>query len=57
MDLEVLAQSAKTDGNSVAKIEDAQNNYEEHKQNFEKLRSDVSIKLKFLDENRVKSLP
>ncbi|XP_012284994.1 arfaptin-2 [Orussus abietinus] len=53
-DLEILAQVAKSDPNSMARMEEAQSSYEQHKQNFEKLRSDVSIKLKFLDENRVK---
>lgn len=46
-------QAAKSDGNNALKLEEAQASYEGHKQNFEKLRSDVSIKLKFLDENRV----
>ena len=46
-------QATKSDSNNVARLEEAQANYEGHKQNFEKLRSDVSIKLKFLDENRV----
>ncbi|XP_046592819.1 arfaptin-2 isoform X2 [Neodiprion lecontei] len=53
-DLEALAHAAKTDASSAAKMEEAQANYEQHKQNFEKLRADVSIKLKFLDENRIK---
>ncbi|XP_029033061.1 ADP ribosylation factor interacting protein arfaptin isoform X1 [Osmia lignaria lignaria] len=53
-DLEALAQATKSDGSNAARLEEAQVNYEEHKQNFEKLRSDVSIKLKFLDENRIK---
>ncbi|XP_015598125.1 arfaptin-2 isoform X2 [Cephus cinctus] len=53
-DLEALALVAKTDASSAARMEEAQSNYEQHKQNFEKLRSDVSIKLKFLDENRIK---
>lgn len=52
-DLEALAQVTKNDSSNAARLEAAQANYEEHKQNFEKLRSDVSIKLKFLDENRV----
>ena len=52
-DLEALAQAAKADGSNEGKLEDAQSSYEVHKQNFEKLRSDVAIKLKFLDENRV----
>jgi len=51
-DLELLAQAPRTDANT-ARLEEAQQNYELHKVNFEKLRSDVSIKLKFLDENRV----
>jgi hypothetical protein len=51
-DLELLAQAPRTDTNT-AHLEEAQQNYELHKVNFEKLRSDVSIKLKFLDENRV----
>ncbi|KAL6439289.1 arfaptin-2 isoform X2 [Cataglyphis hispanica] len=53
-DLEALVQATKSDGNNAARLEEAQANYEGHKQNFEKLRSDVSIKLKFLDENRIK---
>ncbi|XP_066596322.1 arfaptin-2-like isoform X3 [Prorops nasuta] len=53
-DLEILAQAAKSDSSNNARLEEAHLHYEEHKENFEKLRSDVSIKLKFLDENRVK---
>jgi hypothetical protein len=53
-DLELLAQAPRTDVNT-ARLEEAQQSYELHKVNFEKLRSDVSIKLKFLDENRVNS--
>ena len=53
-DLELLAQDAKNEaGNNAIRLEEAQTNYDQHKHNFEKLRSDVSIKLKFLDENRV----
>jgi len=52
-DLEALVQATKSDSNNAARLEEAQASYEGHKQNFEKLRSDVSIKLKFLDENRV----
>lgn len=51
-DLELLSQAPRTDINT-ARLEEAQQSYELHKVNFEKLRSDVSIKLKFLDENRV----
>ncbi|XP_043286263.1 arfaptin-2 isoform X2 [Venturia canescens] len=53
-DLELLAQDTKNDSNNTVRLEEAQINYDQHKHNFEKLRSDVSIKLKFLDENRVK---
>lgn len=38
---------------SGAKIEISKRKFDEHKVKFEKLRGDVSIKLKFLDENRV----
>lgn len=39
---------------SGAKLEISKRKFDEHKVKFEKLRGDVSIKLKFLDENRVK---
>lgn len=51
-DLEVLSQT-RTEANAV-RLEEATQLYEQHKINFEKLRSDVTIKLKFLDENRIK---
>lgn len=51
-DLEMLAQMPRTDSNTV-RVDDAQQNYQRHKEEFEKLRSDVIVKLKFLDENRV----
>lgn len=51
-DLEVLSQN-RTEANA-ARLEEATLLYEQHKTNFEKLRSDVTIKLKFLDENRVR---
>lgn len=51
-DLELLAQN-KSEANA-ARLEEATQLYEQHKANFEKLRSDVTIKLKFLDENRIK---
>lgn len=50
-DLEILSQS-RTEANG-ARLEEATQLFEQHKTNFEKLRSDVTIKLKFLDENRV----
>lgn len=51
-DLEVLLQSTST-GQSSA-LADAQRAHDEHKIEFEKIRADLSIKLRFLNENRVK---
>lgn len=48
----MLAQMPRTDSNTI-RVDDAQQNYQQHKEEFEKLRSDVIVKLKFLDENRV----
>ena len=47
-----MSQAPKTDS-STTKILEAQQSFQQQKDNFEKLRSDVSIKIKFLDENRV----
>lgn len=33
--------------------EDTQRSYTKHKENYEKLRADVAVKMQFLDENRV----
>lgn len=55
MDLETLAQAPHCDAN-VARIDEAQLNYEKYKEEFEKLRNDVEVKLKFLEENRVSTL-
>jgi len=53
-DLEVLQAAPRVgDPASVQKLEEAQQRYQAHKEKFERLRSDVSIKMKFLDENRV----
>ncbi|XP_017779515.1 PREDICTED: arfaptin-2 [Nicrophorus vespilloides] len=49
-DLESM--STKPDGSMG--LEDAQQGYELHRQQFMKLRAEVAVKLKFLDENRVK---
>lgn len=38
----------------MAKQEELKKKYEEQKQKYDKLRADVAIKLKFLDENRVR---
>lgn len=51
-DLEVLLQSTSS-GQSSA-LADAQRAHDEHKIEFEKIRADLSIKLRFLNENRVK---
>jgi len=53
-DLEALQAAPRVgDATAAQKLEDAQQRYQAHKEKFEKLRSDVSIKMKFLDENRV----
>ena len=52
-DLDFYAGAPRTDVNE-AKRRETQNVFEKQKAEFEKLRSDVQIKLKFLDENRVK---
>ncbi|XP_062584982.1 arfaptin-2-like isoform X1 [Saccostrea cucullata] len=52
-DVEAL-QLGPRDSTPAQKIEEAKKKFEDHKEKFEKLRGDVAIKLKFLDENRVK---
>ncbi|KAF2879185.1 hypothetical protein ILUMI_26985 [Ignelater luminosus] len=49
-DLESLM--PKADG--AVDFDEAQKNFEAHRQNFMKLRAEVTIKMKFLDENRIK---
>lgn len=51
-DLELLTQAPRTDTN-IARLEEAQQIFQQQKENFEKLKSDVAIKIRFLDENRV----
>lgn len=51
-DLELLAQAPRSEA-TVQRLEEAQQAFDAHKENFEKLRSDLTVKLKFLDENRV----
>ena len=41
------------DASQTQKLNDAQQRYLMHKEKFDNLRSDVAIKMKFLDENRV----
>lgn len=51
-DLELMSQAPKTDTNA-ARMEEAQQTFQQQKEHFEKLKSDVAIKIRFLDENRV----
>lgn len=52
-DLEFYATAPKTEVNQNGQRE-TQEKFERQKEEFEKLRSDVQIKLKFLDKNRIK---
>ncbi|XP_017572591.2 arfaptin-2b isoform X1 [Pygocentrus nattereri] len=52
-DLEELNMGPR-DAVTMARIEAAQQQYQIHKDKYERLRSDVTIKLKFLEENKVK---
>eukprot|EP00092_Neocalanus_flemingeri_P027179 GFUD01029475.1.p1 GENE.GFUD01029475.1~~GFUD01029475.1.p1 ORF type:complete len:338 (+),score=102.02 GFUD01029475.1:115-1128(+) len=52
-DLEFYAAAKETEANQM-KLSETQVSFNNKKAEFEKLRSDVQIKLKFLDENRVK---
>ncbi|CAH2301183.1 arfaptin-1 isoform X1 [Pelobates cultripes] len=44
------------DATTMPKIEQSQQLFQAHKEKYDKMRSDVSIKLKFLEENKVKVL-
>ncbi|XP_017917097.1 PREDICTED: arfaptin-1 isoform X6 [Capra hircus] len=44
------------DANTLPKIEQSQHLFQVHKEKYDKMRNDVSIKLKFLEENKVKVL-
>ncbi|KAG9351771.1 hypothetical protein JZ751_023022 [Albula glossodonta] len=52
-DLEELNMGPR-DAATLARIDTAQQQYQIHKDKYERLRSDVTIKLKFLEENKVK---
>lgn len=52
-DLEEMS-LAQRDAAMMVKIETAQQNFQVHKEKYEQLRANVSIKLKFLEENKVK---
>lgn len=51
-DLEELSMGPR-DAVAMARIDAAQQQYQVHKEKYERLRSDVTIKLKFLEENKV----
>lgn len=57
-DLQLLVQASPTASTdtlaSSTKLDEAKANFDVHKQRFENLRQDVAIKLKFLEENKVK---
>lgn len=44
------------DANTVPKIEVSQQQFQTHREKYERMRNDVSVKLKFLEENKVKVL-
>ncbi|XP_019717946.1 arfaptin-1 isoform X3 [Hippocampus comes] len=44
------------DANTLPKIEQSQQLFQVHRDKYEKMRNDVSVKLKFLEENKVKVL-
>lgn len=48
-------QAAPRDAATAQKLEDAQQRYQSHKEKFDRLRADVGVKMKFLDENRVRT--
>ncbi len=52
-DLEALKRQANTSVPAQARLPPASEEFEKHKSKFEKLRHDVDIKLKLLDENKV----
>jgi hypothetical protein len=51
-DLELIEQQPQTAAGK-RNLAETQKQYELHKQKYEKLKEDVQIKMKFLDENRV----
>ncbi|CDQ94219.1 unnamed protein product [Oncorhynchus mykiss] len=44
------------DATTLPKIEHSQQQFQIHREKYEKMRNDVSVKLKFLEENKVKVL-
>lgn len=51
-DLEELSMGPR-DASAVSRLDAAQSQFQSHKDKYEKLRADVAIKLKFLEENKV----
>lgn len=45
------------DGNTLPKIEQSQQQFQIHREKYEQMRNDVSVKLKFLEENKVWGCP
>ncbi|NWR37775.1 ARFP2 protein, partial [Tachuris rubrigastra] len=52
-DLEELSMGPR-DASAVSRLDAAQSQFQSHKDKYEKLRADVAIKLKFLEENKIK---
>ncbi|KAM8820475.1 arfaptin-2 isoform 3-T3 [Eudromia elegans] len=52
-DLEELSMGPR-DAGTLCRLDAAQSHFQSHKDKYEKLRADVAIKLKFLEENKVK---
>ncbi|XP_046363103.1 arfaptin-2-like isoform X1 [Haliotis cracherodii] len=52
-DMETLSLGPK-DSTTAQRLDESKRKFEDHKVKFERLRGDVSIKLKFLEENKVK---
>ncbi|KAM9019652.1 arfaptin-2 isoform 2-T2 [Ara ararauna] len=52
-DLEELSMGPR-DAGTLSRLDAAQSHFQSHKDKYEKLRADVAIKLKFLEENKVK---
>ncbi|XP_026517654.1 arfaptin-2-like, partial [Terrapene carolina triunguis] len=52
-DLEELSMGPR-DASTLCRLDAAQTHFQSHKGKYEKLRADVAIKLKFLEENKIK---
>ncbi|XP_068155950.1 arfaptin-2 [Drosophila tropicalis] len=55
MDLEnTKPEVTQTAAGTATALEESQRSYAQHKEQYEKLRADVAVKMQFLDENRIK---